>query len=210
MSGLGESRRGEDQRHKNMDSLPVLILSKLDEQIELLKGIIRRLPDGKTLWTPELPPASFPQPKCLGGVLGHLLQCLAGFVAVLFAAHPERLGHLLELKQRPVNHICEQYEALARIEEYQRAIRAGFLLLEESDLARTIPTVFVPEGEAVLTLLLGNFEHLVNHKHELFFYTKLLGIPLTSPDLYRFRDRPGAPQNEAAQHHDHSSDEVLK
>lgn len=166
-------------------------LAKLDEQITLLAGIVRQLPEGHTHFTPELPPATFPQPKCLGAVLGHLLQCLAGFVAVLYAAQPQRLAHLLELKQRPVNHICERDEALRRIEEYRDSIRDGFQLLEDDDLARTLPTVFTPEGEAVLTLLLGNFEHLVNHKHELFYYARLLGRPLTSRDLYRFRDLPG-------------------
>lgn len=166
-------------------------LSKLDEQVTLLSGIVRRLPEGQTHFTPELPPDTFPAPKCLGAVLGHLLQCLAGFVAVLYAAHPQRLAHLLELKRRPVNHVCERDEALARIEEYRDSIRAGFLLLGDEDLACKLPTVFAPEGEAVLTLLLGNFEHLVNHKHELFFYARLLGIPLTSRDLYRFRDLPG-------------------
>jgi hypothetical protein len=120
-------------------------------------------------------------------VLGHLLQCLAGFVAVLYAVHPEELRDFLALKERPVNHVCEQDEALERIEEYRRSIRIGFQLLRDSELARVLPTVFVPEGQAVLTLLLGNLEHLVNHKHEVFFYAKLLNVPLTSQDLYRFR-----------------------
>lgn len=54
-------------------------------------------------------------------------------------------------------------------------------------LARPIPTVFVPSGEAVLTVLLGNLEHLLNHKHQLFFYLKLLGVVVTTRDLYRLR-----------------------
>jgi hypothetical protein len=40
-----------------------------------------------------------------------------------------------------------------------------------------VPSVFVPEGEQLATLLLGNLEHLINHKYQLFFYLKLLGIP---------------------------------
>ncbi|HEY0377449.1 MAG TPA: hypothetical protein VGC87_10895 [Pyrinomonadaceae bacterium] len=191
MYGLRESRQGGDQSHKNTGRLAELFLAKLDEQMGLLAGIIRRLPAGQTLYTPELPPATFPRPKCLGEVLGHLLQCLAGFAAVLYAAHPRRLAQLLELKQRPVNHVCERDEAVERIEEYRSSVRAGFLVLGDDDLARALPTVFAPEGEAVLSLLMGNFEHLVNHKHELFFYARLLGVPLTSRDLYRFRDLPG-------------------
>ncbi len=38
-----------------------------------------------------------------------------------------------------------------------------------------------------MTLLLGNLEHLLNHKYQLFFYLKLLGVPVNSSDLYRFR-----------------------
>lgn len=171
------------------DRLAGLILEKVEEQIERLSAIIRQLPPGQSHWTPELPRSSFPQPWCLGRVLGHLLQCLAGFVAVLYAVRPEELEDFLELKGRPVNHVCERDEALSRIEEYQGCIRIGFQLLRDDDLARVLPTVFVADGEAVLMLLLGNLEHLVNHKHELFFYAKLLEIPLTSEDLYRFRTR---------------------
>lgn len=169
------------------DVLAGIILAKINEQIERLTGIVRRLPPGMCDWTPDLPSASYPQPWCLGRVLGHLLQCLAGFVASLYAVHPEQLGHFLELKNRPVNHVCERDEALERIAEYHRYIQEGFLLLRDDELAHVLPTVFVPQGEAVLTLLLGNLEHLVNHKHELFFYAKLLGIPLTSRELYQFR-----------------------
>ena len=41
----------------------------------------------------------------------------------------------------------------------------------------------------MLTLLLGNLEHLVNHKHQLFSYLKLLGAPVRTPDLYRLRGK---------------------
>jgi hypothetical protein len=44
----------------------------------------------------------------------------------------------------------------------------------------------VAEGEPVMTLLLENFEHLMNHKYQLFFYLKLLGTGVNTSDLYRF------------------------
>ena len=50
-----------------------------------------------------------------------------------------------------------------------------------------MPTVFVAQGESILTLLLGNLEHLINHKHQLFTYLKQMGVPVATPDLYRFR-----------------------
>jgi hypothetical protein len=50
--------------------------------------------------------------------------------------------------------------------------------------------VFVPEGEPLLTILLGNLEHLVNHKYQLFFHLKLAGVPVTSRDIYKWRGAP--------------------
>jgi hypothetical protein len=169
------------------DPLANLMLAKVDEQIETLVHILRQLPAGKLDWAPDMPASISPRPKSLGNLLGHLLECLAGFVAVLYAVHPDQLGHFQDLKQRPVNHFCTESEALDRIGEYRRYIVEGFERLQDNELARPLRTVFVPEGEAVLTLLLGNLEHLVNHKHEIFVYAKLLGVPLATPDLYHFR-----------------------
>jgi len=169
------------------DPLTRLVLAKVNEQIERLEHILHQLPAGKGDWAPDMPASISPRPKSLGNLLGHLLECLAGFVAVLYAVHPDQLGQFQELKQRPVNHLCTESEALERIGEYRRYIAEGFARLQDSDLARPLRTVFVPDGEPVLTLLLGNFEHLVNHKHEIFMYAKLLGVPLTTPDLYSVR-----------------------
>lgn len=47
--------------------------------------------------------------------------------------------------------------------------------------------MFVAEGDSVLTLLLGNLEHLINHKHQLFMYLKLAGVKVGTPDLDQFR-----------------------
>ncbi len=62
-------------------------------------------------------------------------------------------------------------------------------MIEDQDLERRIPTVFVPEGETLMTLLLGNLEHLANHKYQLFLYLRLMGERLGSQDVYRFRGR---------------------
>jgi hypothetical protein len=163
------------------------LFAKIDEQIRRLLGIISRLPAGNLHWRPSLPQMPVATPRSVGELLGHLLQCLAGFVAVLYAVRPDEFSHFLELRQRPVNHFCQEAEALERISEYRDYLGQGFRLLTDEQLAHVIPTVFVKEGETVLTLLLGNFEHLVNHKHELFMYAKFLGVPLASADLYQFR-----------------------
>jgi len=70
---------------------------------------------------------------------------------------------------------------------YLGHIEEGFARLTDVDLGRQLSTVFVKKGETPLTLLLGNLEHLINHKHQLFTYLKLLGVEVTSRDLYHFR-----------------------
>jgi hypothetical protein len=109
---------------------------------------------------------------------------MAGFCAVLAAAEPNRLAHFLALRELPVS---PAEEAAARIAIYGAHIEEGFGLLTDADLARRLPTVFVAQGELLLTLLLGNLEHLINHKHQLFTYLKLMGVSVATPDLYRFR-----------------------
>jgi hypothetical protein len=174
-------------------------VAKLEEQIDCLSGIITRLPSEKLDWIPKLPKMDVPLPRSLGQVLGHLLQCLAGIAAVLYAVYPRELEQLLQLKSLPVNHFCGKSEALERIAGYRDRLAYGFRFLTDEDLARRIPTVFVPDGETVLTLLLGNFEHLVNHKHELFMCAKFVGVPLGSRDLYRFRTELASACNSVSQ-----------
>ena len=175
------------------DALPALVLEKLREQVERASHLLDLVPPDRIGWRPELPAAGGQPPLALGDVLGHLLECLAGFCATLYAVHPDRLAHFTRLRERPVNHRCGVDEARERMREYMRRIEEGFSLLDGGALARRIPTVFVPEGEPVLTILLGNLEHFINHKHQLFFYLKMLGAPVSTRDLYAWRGRPRPP-----------------
>lgn len=163
------------------ETLAVVVLAKIDEQIDRTLHLIALIPPEKTEWRPDS------NSSRICDLLGHLLECLAGFCATLYAANPERLAHFERLRELPVNHCCGSEEALTRIHHYSAHIKQGFDLLDESDLRRRIKTAFVPEGESLLTLLLGNLEHLINHKYQLFFYLKLLDIPLATSDLYVFR-----------------------
>jgi hypothetical protein len=128
----------------------------------------------------------------LGHLLGHLLECMAGFCSVFRAAFPQQFIDFLQLQSLPVNHFCGPEEALSRIREYTARIGEGFELCTDNDLPRLVPTVFVPQGESLATLLFGNIEHLINHKYQLFFHLKVLGIPVTSKDIYRWRGTPGS------------------
>jgi hypothetical protein len=158
------------------------LLGKVREQVELIEGLIERFPDEQTGWTP---PAG--NGWNTSRLLGHLLDCLGGMCAVLYAANPDALEQFRQLRELPVNHCCGREEARARIRQYGSSITEGFSLLTDADLARPIPTVFVPAGEKLLSLILGNLEHITNHKHELFTHLKLMGVAVGTRDLYRFR-----------------------
>jgi hypothetical protein len=158
------------------------LLDKIHEQIEGTEHLISLLPPDCLDWEPLVLGT-----WSVGVLLGHLLDCLAGFCAVLSAFEPQRLAHFTSLRELPVNHRCPPGEAARRIAIYRAHIDEGFLLLGDADLGRRVPTVFVKQGESLLTLLLGNLEHLINHKHQLFTYLKLLGVGVTSQDLYSFR-----------------------
>ena len=165
----------------NSNSLASLVLAKLDEQMERAQHLISLIPPDKLQWSPH------PETLRVCDLLGHLLECLAGFCAILYAVNADKLSHFAALRELPVNHCCEIDEARERLSEYALRIEEGFALLTDDDLARSVPTVFAAEGEPVMTLILGNFEHLMNHKYQLFFYLKLLGVGVNSADLYRFR-----------------------
>ena len=158
-----------------------MLLAKLKEQAERARHLISLVPPDKIEWRP------LPESLRLCEVLGHLLECLAGFCAALYRLHGERLEHFAQLREMTVNHCCPAEEARERISLYMTHIEEGFELLSDEDLKRRVPTVFVPEGEAALTILLGNLEHFINHKYQLFFYLKMMGVPVGTPDLYHMR-----------------------
>jgi hypothetical protein len=155
---------------------------KLREQIELIHKLMKLVPADKLGWRP------LPETFRVGDLLGHLLECLAGFCAALYALHPDELAHFAALRQLTVNHYCEVAEACHRLSDYQTHIEEGFAVLKDEDLARKLPTLFVKEGEAATTILLGNLEHVINHKYQLFFYLKLLGVDVETADLYQISE----------------------
>src|SRR5262245_13312829 len=121
------------------NSIASLVLSKLDEQIERAQHLISLIPPDKLTWSPQ--PDSFR----VCDLLGHLLECLAGFCATLYAVNPDPLSHFAALRALPVNHCCEIDEARERIVEYGLRINEGFALLTDDDLAKRVPTVFVAD-----------------------------------------------------------------
>ena len=61
------------------NTLARLILAKLEEQIERTEHLVTLIPPDKLEWKPR--PDSFR----VCDLLGHLLECLAGFCATLYA-----------------------------------------------------------------------------------------------------------------------------
>jgi hypothetical protein len=162
--------------------LCVSIREKVEEQIEITVHLISLLPGDRLGWQPAISNSLTAET-----LLGHLLDCLAGFCAVFYAIEPNRLNHLADLRTLPVNHSCDAAEATARLAVYRAHIVKSFELLDDARLGERVPTLFAPQGETLLTLLLGNLEHLINHKHQLFTYLKWLGVPVATSDLYRLR-----------------------
>jgi len=162
------------------------VKGKILEAIERTEHLVNMTPADRLAWHPDAA-ANQTAPIDLGHLLGHLLSCVAGFCAALHAAFPSELREMEELRGLAVDHSCAPEEARGRIEIYARHIAKGLALCDEEALGRKTRTVFVPEGETLLTILLGNFEHLTNHKYQLFFYLKLLGVSVGTADLYRLR-----------------------
>ena len=156
-------------------------LAKLDDQLERLEHLISLVPVTELDWAPQIPRAF-----TVSVLLGHVLECLAGFCAVLYAANPKHLGHFLELKKLPANQPLDPANAALHLATYRTAIHKGFTLLSDADLERELPTVFVPDGEPLISLLLINYEHLASHKYQLFLYLRMLGREVSSRDLYHF------------------------
>jgi uncharacterized damage-inducible protein DinB len=163
------------------------LAEKVMETIERTEHLVSLVPARLQEWRPRLPPNAA-EANDLGQVFGHLLDCLAGFCAVFFRAFPEELADFQELRSMRVNESCSPDEARANIILFSAQIQRAFQRCTDQDLTLSISTVFVPEGQTLLTILLGNLEHLINHKYQLFFYLKLAGLPVGSFDIYKFRD----------------------
>jgi hypothetical protein len=155
--------------------------TKLDHQVERINHLIVLVPDERLNWIPPLTNGF-----TFAVLLGHIMDCLAGFAATLYAAKPAELTRLLELKQYAGSHALSPSAASETLQVFRTSLAQGFAVFDDSDLFRMIPTVFVPQGESLLTLLLINFEHLASHKYQLFIWLRLAGVAVSSRDLYHF------------------------
>jgi hypothetical protein len=156
------------------------LLLKIEEQIERSAHLADLLPDDAR----HLPLGEFDN-WTAGNLLGHLLACMAGFCAALYAADKERLAHFPRLRELPVIPSMVPREFRAGAEIFSAHIAEAFALLDDAALGQMIPTVFVPSGQTLMTLLLGNLEHLINHKRQLFDFLKRQRVTIGTADLYK-------------------------
>ena len=167
------------------------LAEKVSETIERTEHLMSLVPANLLDWRPMLS-AEIPEAEDLGHVLSHLLVSLSGFCAAFYGAFPGELSEFLELRATAIGESCSPVEARAGVRLYEAGIQRGFRCCTDEDLSRRIPTLFAPEGQTLLTVLLGNLEHLINHKYQLFFHLKLAGLKLGSRDIYKWRDIPEA------------------
>jgi hypothetical protein len=156
------------------------LLRKIEEQIERSAHLADLLPDEARL----LPLSAFDN-WTAGDLLSHLIACMAGFCAALYAADRGRLAHFPRLRELPKIPSMDAREFRARSEIFSAHIQEAFALLDDAGLGQVIPTVFVPSGQTLMTLLLGNLEHLINHKRQLFDFLKSRKVTVGTADLYR-------------------------
>jgi hypothetical protein len=175
-----------------MDQDPLVhsLAEKVMETIERTEHLVSIVPAGALEWRPELP-SGMPAVDDFGHLLGHLLDCLAGFCAAFYRAFPVELADFQELRAMAVIEYRSPMEALEKIKRFEAQIRRGIQCCSDEDLARKIETVFVPEGQTLMAVLLGNLEHLINHKYQLFFHLKLAGVRVGSADIYKWKSTPG-------------------
>lgn len=171
------------------DPLVSSLAEKVMETIERISHLVSLVPANLLEWCPELP-ARMPKANDLGHVLGHLVECLSGFCAAFYRAFPVELADFVELRAMAAGESCSPVEAQEKIKLYEAQIRRAFLCCKDRDLSTRIPTMFVREGQTLLAVLLGNLEHLINHKYQLFFYLKLMGVRVGSRDIYKWRGIP--------------------
>ncbi len=152
----------------------------VDDQLDRLIHLTEAIPEGWRAKVPPLPIETFPDKRTVGELLVHLTESLDGLCGTLYNVDQTRFASLLELRQD------DQSEVLTRFGLYRIAIAQAFESLQDEDLAVTLPSPFRAEHETVLSRVVVNLEHVVNHKHELFIALKLLGLKLGTADLYRF------------------------
>ena len=152
-----------------------VLFARIDEDFALVEEMLALVPAGSEGWRPAWPGDV---PFTVTELAAHLAESFGGICAC-FA----KLLNLHKVETAGLS-VGESREVMAA---YRAQVREAFELMEDGDLVRAIPTYFVPEGEPFLAVLLTNWKHVNHHAHQLFIYLKLLGVPVGTRHLYRFK-----------------------
>ena len=147
--------------------LTLVLAAQVTSSADLLADLLAMVPQVPGEWRPPWPAFS------LAELTTHLTESVAGVAACFHRLHPDRLAHFADAPR--------DFASLRHL------IDEGFAATDDRDLARSIPTFFTPSGEPFLAVLLVNQQHLHQHTYQLFVYLKLLGLPVETRHLYRFR-----------------------
>lgn len=173
-------------------ALTEVLAQRFDEDAALIEEMLALVPVGRESWLPDWPASvsGYP-PFSVAQLAGHFLMSWGGVHGCLQKLHPEKLKHFDALQQqveqnkKPALAVSRALLATGRAHTQE-----GFALTVDADLSRKIPTYFAPQGEVFLETLLTNGKHLNHHAHQLFVHLKLLGLPVGTQHLYRFKSKP--------------------
>ncbi len=168
------------------NAIVAVLARKVDEDLVQIEEMLEMAPEGKGEWSPDWPSASGEDPFSLERLERHLVEACAGLCACFLRLHGDQLPHLEALKPRV---IASEEPPLVLIVACRMHIAEGFAVTADADLSRLIVTWFSPQGEPILETMLSNWKHINHHAHQLFLYLKLLGVPVSTQHLYRFKTR---------------------
>lgn len=164
---------------------------KIDQDAALIEDMLILIPLGKQDWRPDWPATDNEPPYNTTRLAAHLVESWAGLCACFHRLHPQTLAHFNVLKTQLSQHQNPTLaESLALLSTCRAHAAEGFALTTDAQLSQLIPTYFSPQGEALLSVLLQNSNHIKHHAYQLFLYLKLLGLPVSTRHLYHFESKP--------------------
>jgi hypothetical protein len=166
--------------------------AKAAEDMSLVESMLEMVPLGKDDFRPEWRSSRGDAAFTILELAQHLVDASSGLCACFSRLHPLQLEHFTTLQDQIHNSeklrivTCRDWIAQCRSH-----IAEGFALCSDADLTRKIETYFSPQGEPLLETLLANWKHWNHHAYQLFLYLKLMGVPVGTEHLYRFRNEHG-------------------
>jgi hypothetical protein len=166
----------------------VVLAAKAAEDMALVESMLEMVPPGQNNWRPDWCSSSGDAAFSTLQLAQHLVDAGSGLCACFARLHPLKLAHFATLQHRV--RASEQLSVEAcrdLIAQCRIHVVEGFALCSDADLTRKIETYFSPQGEPFLETLLSNWKHWNHHAYQLFLYLKLLGVPVGTEHLYRFK-----------------------